>query len=292
MVRAAAKNHPSVAIVTSPARYADVLAAVEEGGFTLQERQALAAEAFVHTATYDVAVAGWMGNVLTDTSAGTGFPAWMGATWDRSAVLRYGENPHQRAALYTDGYALAAGARPGHPAARQGDVLQQLRRRGRRPACGLRLRPSGRGDHQARQPVRHRDGCRRRGGPPQGPRLRPALGVRRRDRHQRAGQQGDGRAGRRDLHRGRRRARLRARRRRGAQRARRTSGCCSARRPSAAGSSCGRSPGASCCRPATPSTPRPTTAGTTRRRGGWSRATPPPTRCSPTSRSPGRRAAR
>ncbi|MGH3364469.1 MAG: bifunctional phosphoribosylaminoimidazolecarboxamide formyltransferase/IMP cyclohydrolase [Nocardioidaceae bacterium] len=109
MVRAAAKNHPSVAIVTSPARYADVLAAVERGGFTLQERQALAAEAFVHTATYDVAVASWMGNVLTDTSEGTGFPAWVGATWDKSAVLRYGENPHQRAALYTNGYAPQPG---------------------------------------------------------------------------------------------------------------------------------------------------------------------------------------
>ncbi len=109
MVRAAAKNHPSVAIVTSPTRYADVLAALERGGFTLQERQALAAEAFVHTATYDVAVASWMGNVLTDTSEGTGFPAWMGATWDKSAVLRYGENPHQRAALYTSGYAPQPG---------------------------------------------------------------------------------------------------------------------------------------------------------------------------------------
>jgi phosphoribosylaminoimidazolecarboxamide formyltransferase / IMP cyclohydrolase len=109
MVRAAAKNHPSVAIVTSPARYADVLAAVARDGFTLQERQALAAEAFVHTATYDVAVASWMGNVLADTSDGTGFPAWMGATWDKSAVLRYGENPHQRAAIYTDGYAPRPG---------------------------------------------------------------------------------------------------------------------------------------------------------------------------------------
>ncbi len=104
MVRAAAKNHPSVAIVTSPAAYDAVLAAVAAGGFTLAERQRLAAEAFVHTATYDVHVASWMGNVLTDTSEGTGFPAWMGATWDKSAVLRYGENPHQSAALYTNGF--------------------------------------------------------------------------------------------------------------------------------------------------------------------------------------------
>ncbi len=105
MVRAAAKNHPSVAIVTSPARYDDVLAAVAAGGFTLAQRQQLAAEAFVHTASYDVAVASWMGSVLTDTSVvdgeSTGFPAWIGGTWDRSATLRYGENPHQGAALYT-----------------------------------------------------------------------------------------------------------------------------------------------------------------------------------------------
>jgi phosphoribosylaminoimidazolecarboxamide formyltransferase/IMP cyclohydrolase len=100
MVRAAAKNHPSVAIVTSPDRYADVLAAVAAGGFTLAHRQRLAAEAFQHTATYDVAVASWMSNVLTDTSEGTGFPSWTGATWEKAAVLRYGENPHQPAALY------------------------------------------------------------------------------------------------------------------------------------------------------------------------------------------------
>jgi phosphoribosylaminoimidazolecarboxamide formyltransferase/IMP cyclohydrolase len=100
MVRAAAKNHPSVAIVTSPDRYADVLAAVGAGGFTLAERQRLAAEAFQHTATYDVAVASWMSSVLADTSEGTGFPSWTGATWEKAAVLRYGENPHQPAALY------------------------------------------------------------------------------------------------------------------------------------------------------------------------------------------------
>jgi phosphoribosylaminoimidazolecarboxamide formyltransferase / IMP cyclohydrolase len=81
MVRAAAKNHPSVAIVTSPERYADVLAALAAGGFTLEERKRLAAEAFAHTAAYDVQVASWMGSVLTDTTDGTGFPAFTGATW-------------------------------------------------------------------------------------------------------------------------------------------------------------------------------------------------------------------
>ena len=104
MVRAAAKNHPSVAVVVSPARYPDVLTAVAAGGFTLAQRQRLAAEAFAHTATYDVHVASWIGNVVTDTSEGTGWPAWVGATWQRADVLRYGENPHQRAALYRSGY--------------------------------------------------------------------------------------------------------------------------------------------------------------------------------------------
>ncbi len=100
MVRAAAKNHPSVAVVTSPSQYDELLAALASGGYTLTQRRRLAAEAFAHTASYDVAVAAWMGLALADTSDGTGFPAWTGATWERSAVLRYGENPHQRAALY------------------------------------------------------------------------------------------------------------------------------------------------------------------------------------------------
>ena len=211
MVRAAAKNHPSVAIVTSPERYDDVLAALGEGGFTLEQRKRLAAEAFVHTATYDVHVASWMGNVLTDTSDGAGFPAWVGATWDRAAVLRYGENPHQSAALYHDGFG-PAGLAQAAPAARQGDVLQQLRRRRRGPPGGVRLRRARGGDHQARQPVRHRGRGRRGRGAPQGPRVRPGLRVRRRDRGQPAGVGGDGPAGRRGVHRGRGRAGVRGRR--------------------------------------------------------------------------------
>ena len=101
MVRAAAKNHPSVAIVTSPVAYADVLAAVAAGGFTLAERKGFAAEAFAHTAAYDVAVAEWMQGTLAP--AEDGWPDMAGATFEKKAVLRYGENPHQRAALYVDG---------------------------------------------------------------------------------------------------------------------------------------------------------------------------------------------
>ncbi|WP_285031389.1 bifunctional phosphoribosylaminoimidazolecarboxamide formyltransferase/IMP cyclohydrolase [Mycolicibacterium sp. lyk4-40-TYG-92] len=105
MVRAAAKNHPSVAVVVDPLGYDGVLAAVNAGGFTLEERKKLASLAFRHTAEYDVAVASWMGSVLVpgdDEASAAGMPAWLGATWRRSDVLRYGENPHQKAALYSD----------------------------------------------------------------------------------------------------------------------------------------------------------------------------------------------
>jgi phosphoribosylaminoimidazolecarboxamide formyltransferase/IMP cyclohydrolase len=102
MVRAAAKNHPSVAVVVDPGRYAEVLDAVGSGGFTLRQRQELAAEAFRHTAAYDVAVASWMGNVLAPDDE-SGFPEWVGGSWERTDVLRYGENPHQGAALYRSG---------------------------------------------------------------------------------------------------------------------------------------------------------------------------------------------
>lgn len=102
MVRAAAKNHPSVAVVVDPLGYDGVLAAVRSGGFTLAERKILASLAFRHTAEYDVAVASWMGDVLAPEEPAQKLPAWFGGTWRRKSVLRYGENPHQQAALYTD----------------------------------------------------------------------------------------------------------------------------------------------------------------------------------------------
>ncbi|QLE76212.1 bifunctional phosphoribosylaminoimidazolecarboxamide formyltransferase/IMP cyclohydrolase [Streptomyces rectiverticillatus] len=102
MVRAAAKNHPSVAVVVNPGRYQDVLKAVADGGFDLVARKRLAAEAFQHTAAYDVAVAGWFADDYAAQDE-SGFPGFFGATFTRANVLRYGENPHQPAALYTDG---------------------------------------------------------------------------------------------------------------------------------------------------------------------------------------------
>jgi phosphoribosylaminoimidazolecarboxamide formyltransferase/IMP cyclohydrolase len=104
MVRASAKNFANLAVVVSPDRYPDVLAALAAGGFELAQRQRLAAEAFAHTASYDIAVASWMQAQLPaehDDDA-SGFPRWVGGAWQRSDVLRYGENPHQRAALYAN----------------------------------------------------------------------------------------------------------------------------------------------------------------------------------------------
>jgi phosphoribosylaminoimidazolecarboxamide formyltransferase/IMP cyclohydrolase len=102
MVRAAAKNHPSVAVVVNPGEYDAALAAIASGGFTLAERQALAVEAFRHTATYDIHVATWMGTTISADDEGTGFPGWVGMSAKRRSSLRYGENPHQAAALYID----------------------------------------------------------------------------------------------------------------------------------------------------------------------------------------------
>ena len=130
MVRAAAKNHPAVAVVTSPGRYEDVAAAVREGGFTLAGRRRLAAEAFAHTAAYDAAVSTWMAAQIeaddvahaTDSADAAEVeangpaapPAYVGVGYERLASLRYGENPHQRAAVYR-----IAGASGGVAGARQ-----------------------------------------------------------------------------------------------------------------------------------------------------------------------------
>ena len=115
MVRAAAKNHPSVAIVTSPDAYADVTQALAGGGFTLEQRKRLAAQAFAHTAAYDVAVAEWFaGEYTRDETVDGGWPAFAGSAGTLTSVLRYGENPHQQAALYADGTGGLASAEQLH----------------------------------------------------------------------------------------------------------------------------------------------------------------------------------
>jgi phosphoribosylaminoimidazolecarboxamide formyltransferase/IMP cyclohydrolase len=98
MVRAAAKNHPSVAVVTAVAAYPLVLEALGAGGFTLTQRKLLAARAFADIAEYDIAVANWCATTL----AASEWPEFAGLGLRRENALRYGENPHQQAALYVD----------------------------------------------------------------------------------------------------------------------------------------------------------------------------------------------
>jgi phosphoribosylaminoimidazolecarboxamide formyltransferase/IMP cyclohydrolase len=102
MVRAAAKNHARVAVITDPSMYAEVAAAVAEGGFTLPQRRRLAAQAYARTARYDAAVASWFAAQYApdEVAQETGWPDVVSALWTRREVLRYGENPHQGAALY------------------------------------------------------------------------------------------------------------------------------------------------------------------------------------------------
>ena len=124
MVRAAAKNHQHVAVITDPSRYGDVEAAVSSGGFTLEQRRRLAASAYAHTAAYDCAVASWFASAYApdETAEETGWPDVTAALWTRREVLRYGENPHQRAALYTRSGTAQGGTAQGGTA--QGGTAQ------------------------------------------------------------------------------------------------------------------------------------------------------------------------
>jgi phosphoribosylaminoimidazolecarboxamide formyltransferase/IMP cyclohydrolase len=98
MVRAAAKNHARVTVLTSPADYEDVLLELKsEGAVTLETRTALAAKAFAHTANYDTAIAQWM---QQETNSSDNLPQLLNVRAQKMSDLRYGENPHQKAALY------------------------------------------------------------------------------------------------------------------------------------------------------------------------------------------------
>jgi len=113
LVRAAAKNHAFTSVVTSPSQYDALIAALSRGGTTLAERRQLAAAAFEHTARYDAVIARWMarhaGLVAEPAAAGPEqaradddppLPARVTLDLERRLPLRYGENPHQSAAMY------------------------------------------------------------------------------------------------------------------------------------------------------------------------------------------------
>ncbi|MEY4492239.1 MAG: bifunctional phosphoribosylaminoimidazolecarboxamide formyltransferase/inosine monophosphate [Actinomycetota bacterium] len=112
MVRASAKNHANVAIVTDPARYGEVIETLNHGGTTLAQRRAFALAAFSHTAKYDTAVANWFAaeleaewrknadQTIDAASKNPGFASNLEIKGELTSVLRYGENSHQAAALY------------------------------------------------------------------------------------------------------------------------------------------------------------------------------------------------
>jgi phosphoribosylaminoimidazolecarboxamide formyltransferase/IMP cyclohydrolase len=100
LLRSAAKNHGAVAVVANPADYGTVLDELKAGGRSLSDatRQLLAVKAFLATAGYDAAISGWLGTRF----GGEALPEHLRLAFRRKQVLRYGENPHQHAALYLD----------------------------------------------------------------------------------------------------------------------------------------------------------------------------------------------
>lgn len=96
MLRGAAKNHGSVAVISSPMQYAKLYEAIDAGGFTAQDRQELALAVFRTTAEYDLTIANWLSGQENE------LPDWLGAIWQKKNELRYGENPHQSAAIYSN----------------------------------------------------------------------------------------------------------------------------------------------------------------------------------------------
>ena len=102
MVRSAAKNHTHVGIVTCPSQYPNVLQMLKNNTFDEAFRRKLAAAAFEATASYDRAIADYMAGITTTPDAEPSWPAVMTPSFQLEASLRYGENPHQRAAFYVE----------------------------------------------------------------------------------------------------------------------------------------------------------------------------------------------
>ncbi len=98
MLRGAAKNHGSVGVICKTDQYDQLIAAISTGGFTAQERLRLALEVFRTTAEYDLTIANWVGRNQNSI-----LPDWFGRIFKQENILRYGENPHQAAAIYSSG---------------------------------------------------------------------------------------------------------------------------------------------------------------------------------------------
>ena len=94
MLRSAAKNHAAVIVIVDPDDYPSIITRLKDGGVAANERQALAAKVFAHTAAYDAAILGYL------SRSQESLPPTLSVVMQRQQPLRYGENPHQRAALY------------------------------------------------------------------------------------------------------------------------------------------------------------------------------------------------
>jgi phosphoribosylaminoimidazolecarboxamide formyltransferase/IMP cyclohydrolase len=201
MIRAAAKNHASVTVVVDPQDYGTVLEAMRaNGGATTPElRRALAAKAYARTASYDAVIAGWFAE-----QGGEQAPAWKTIAGRMAQELRYGENPHQRAAFYRTGESRRGVATA---VQHQGKELSYNNLNDTDAAFELVAEFDPKdgprcGHHQARQSVRR---CARRHfgrGLSEGPALRSRQCVRRHHRAQRHDRRGDGRGDHRHIHRG------------------------------------------------------------------------------------------
>jgi phosphoribosylaminoimidazolecarboxamide formyltransferase/IMP cyclohydrolase len=122
MLRSAAKNHERVAVVVEPADYGWVGEALRAGGLSPAQRLALARKAFAHTAAYDAAIAAYLSSIDDAAAAARDavpvrreLPDALGIQWRRLYELRYGENPHQRAAFYADARSPLAALAPASP---------------------------------------------------------------------------------------------------------------------------------------------------------------------------------
>ena len=175
MIRAAAKNHEGVAVIVKPESYDAVCAELEESGgeVSASTRHWLANEAFAQTARYDAAISRWFSAEYED------FPEHLAVAYEKVLDLSYGENPHQRAALYSEAgvrsHVLSRVSKLHGRALSFNNVLDlDSARRAGRGLRRARLR-----DRQAQQPLRGGDRRRRPAGLREGARLRPDVGLRR-----------------------------------------------------------------------------------------------------------------
>jgi phosphoribosylaminoimidazolecarboxamide formyltransferase/IMP cyclohydrolase len=192
MVRAASKNHDAVTVLVDPQDYPAVLEALDtNGGTDFELRARLAAKAFAHTARYDTMVANYL--QARHPSEGSEFPQALPLVYEKIQDLRYGENPHQRAAFYRDPTPRGPGV--ASATILQGKELSYNNIADADTAIGMcpAIRYARLRDRQTREPLRRRDGREHARGLRRCVAHRPDLGVRRHHRLQPTARRRNGR---------------------------------------------------------------------------------------------------